>query len=120
MLMYARREPFKKGMTMVWPGAIADIPAGWALCNGSNGTPNMTDRVVIGAGGGLVFNSTGGSVSHTHAFTGNGHDHDIESGPEIQAGEGYALTVSEETAGGTTNPASTLPPYRVLPYIMKL
>ena len=120
MLMYASREPFKKGMIMVWPGAIADIPAGWALCDGSNGTPNMTDRVVIGAGGGLAFNSIGGSVSHTHSFIGNNHTHDLVSGSAIGSGADYASETSDEAVNGTTDSENGLPPYRVLPYIMKL
>lgn len=37
-------------MILLWSGAIVDIPAGWALCDGNNGTPDLRDRIVIGAG----------------------------------------------------------------------
>ena len=30
-------------------GAIADIPAGFVLCNGSNSTPDLRDKFIIGA-----------------------------------------------------------------------
>lgn len=37
-------------MIMIWSGAIVDIPAGWALCDGNNGTPDLRNKIVIGAG----------------------------------------------------------------------
>lgn len=39
-----------KNIIVLWSGAIVDIPAGWALCDGNNGTPNLQDKFVIGAG----------------------------------------------------------------------
>lgn len=39
-----------KGIVVLWGGAIADIPAGWHLCDGNAGTPDLRDRFVIGAG----------------------------------------------------------------------
>lgn len=77
---------FVAGMIIMWSGAIANIPTGWALCNGSNGTPDLRDRMVIGASsddasvaktnvtGSLT--TSGGSkdaiiVEHTHSTTGN-------------------------------------------------
>lgn len=38
------------GMIMLWYGAVVDIPSGWALCDGTNSTPDLTDCFVIGAG----------------------------------------------------------------------
>ncbi len=40
-----------KSIIVLWSGAVVDIPAGWALCDGNNGTPDLRDRFVIGAGG---------------------------------------------------------------------
>lgn len=37
-----------KGGIIMWSGAINDIPAGWALCNGDNGTPDLRGRFVVG------------------------------------------------------------------------
>lgn len=39
-----------KGIIVLWGGAIVDIPAGWALCNGAGGTPDLRDKFIIGAG----------------------------------------------------------------------
>lgn len=39
-----------KGIICIWGGAIVDIPAGWSLCDGNGGRPDLRDRFVIGAG----------------------------------------------------------------------
>ena len=61
------------GGIIMWSGSIATIPTGWFLCNGSNGTPNLTDRFVIHAdadsGGTRNTGSSGGSWSHGHSDT---------------------------------------------------
>jgi len=45
----------------MWSGDLAAIPAGWQLCDGNNGTPDLRDRFIIGGGGGYNLGSTGGS-----------------------------------------------------------
>lgn len=35
------------GGIIMWSGTIASIPAGWSLCDGSNGTPDLTDKFII-------------------------------------------------------------------------
>ena len=37
------------GAIVMWGGTEANIPSGWALCNGQNGTPDLRDRFVLGA-----------------------------------------------------------------------
>lgn len=37
-----------KGVIWLWSGSIENIPEGWALCNGENGTPDLRGRFVIG------------------------------------------------------------------------
>lgn len=39
------------GTIAMWSGSILDIKPGWALCNGQNGTPDLRDKFVLGAGG---------------------------------------------------------------------
>jgi len=39
-----------KGIIVLWGGAIVDIPAGWSLCDGSMGKPDLRAKFVIGAG----------------------------------------------------------------------
>lgn len=82
------------GAIIMWSGAQAAIPSGWVLCNGANGTPDLRNRFVMGAGGAYAVGATGGNTSvtlsesnlpsHTHgatsSFTGYamaGHSHNI-------------------------------------------
>jgi hypothetical protein len=65
---------FVSGMIMLWSGSVASIPSGWALCNGSSGTPDLRNRFVVGAGSTYSVGGTGGSadaivVAHTHTGT---------------------------------------------------
>ena len=75
-------DPFIVGMIMLWSGSIGSIPAGWALCNGSNGTPDLRDRFVVAAGSTYAVGATGGSAdaivvthNHTATVTDPGHLH---------------------------------------------
>jgi hypothetical protein len=63
------------GIIMLWSGSSASIPTGWTLCNGSNGTPDLRNNFVVGAGTTYAVGGTGGSKdlvvpSHTHTATG--------------------------------------------------
>jgi hypothetical protein len=95
------------GGIIMWSGLVANIPAGWALCNGLNGTPDLRGRFVIGAGGSYNPGNKGGAASlnlqhnHTQGATGAGgyHNHgiDLDSGtPDsvltVEAGS-YPVTV---------------------------
>ena len=53
------------GGIIMWSGSTASIPAGWFLCNGSNGTPDLRNRFVVGAGGAYAVDATGGADSVT-------------------------------------------------------
>ena len=82
------------GVIVMWSGSSASIPAGWYLCNGSNGTPNLMDRFVLGAGNSYAVGATGGTadaivVSHSHTASSTtstsisdpGHKHWISGAP---------------------------------------
>jgi hypothetical protein len=65
---------FVAGMIMLWSGSSATIPSGWLLCDGSNSTPDLRNRFVVGATSTYAVGATGGSanatlVSHTHTAT---------------------------------------------------
>lgn len=65
---------FPTGGIIMWSGSVASIPSGWALCDGTNGTPNLQNRFVVGAGDTYSVDDTGGSAdaiipSHTHTAT---------------------------------------------------
>ena len=68
-----------KGMIMLWSGASSAIPFGWALCNGTNGTPDLRNRFVVGAGQTYNVAATGGATTGT-ATTGTGGSHDHAGG----------------------------------------
>ena len=86
------------GVIVMWSGSIATIPSGWALCNGSNGTPDLRSRFIVGATSdastGVTFNANTGAVSGAYAPGNTGgsvahqlttaempaHDHDIYGG----------------------------------------
>lgn len=54
------------GTIIMWAGSLGSIPAGWVLCDGANGTPNMLDRFPRGVPDSLTDpGSTGGEQSKT-------------------------------------------------------
>jgi len=65
------------GLIAMWSGTNANIPSGWNLCDGNNGTPDLTDRFILGRAAGTNTGSTGGANTVTLA-TGNlpAHTHD--------------------------------------------
>lgn len=36
------------GAILMWSGSVSQIPKGWALCNGQNGTPDLRERFILG------------------------------------------------------------------------
>ena len=53
------------GIICMWSGAQNAIPDGWTLCNGSNGTPDLRDKFIVGSGSTYAVGTTGGEASHT-------------------------------------------------------
>lgn len=107
------------GKIVLWSGAIVDIPDGWVLCDGSNSTPDLRNRFILGAGGAYNVGETGGTGQHNHTFTGNGHLHYLWTSTDVQAGTGWSRPTGTSPAVGTTDNADTIPPYYALAYIMK-
>lgn len=107
------------GLIAVWSGAVVAIPTGWFLCDGNNGTPDLRARFIVGAGGAIAPDATGGSENHTHTFTGDGHTHTIPAGTDIASGADLNDSVSPGFATGTTDNGSSLPPWYGLAFIMK-
>jgi len=107
------------GGIIIWSGAIVNIPSGFVLCNGANGTPDLRDKFIAGAGSTYAVGANGGNVNHTHTFTGDGHAHTINPGGAIQIGANYDSNTASQVAAGTTDAENGLPPYYALAYIMK-
>jgi microcystin-dependent protein len=68
-----------EGLIIMWAGPLAEIPPGWDLCDGTDGTPDLSDRFVLGVlpgqqpgevGGANVFELTEGHLpAHTHELS---------------------------------------------------
>jgi len=63
------------GIICMWSGSTNSIPSGWALCDGANGTPNLRDRFVIGAGGDRSVGETSDGQMPSHNHSGPSHTH---------------------------------------------
>lgn len=107
------------GGIIIWSGSIVNIPAGFVLCNGGNGTPDLRDRFVVGAAGSYAVGASGGNLTHTHPFTSDGHLHSLPGGADLGAGAGFYDDTSNDVDTGTTDATNHLPPYMALCYIMK-
>ncbi len=49
-----------KGTILPWYGKFSDIPEGFALCDGTKGTPDLRNRFLVGAGSNYALGDTGG------------------------------------------------------------
>lgn len=108
------------GLICLWSGAIVDIPFGWALCDGSLGTPDLTDRFVLGAGRTFNPGDVGGETSHLHTFTTLPHNHTMQPGAALAVGAALSPQTTSVAVGGSTFFSSSLPAYYALAFIMKL
>ena len=137
-LSFQSVEAFVSGMIIIWSGAANAIPTGWVLCDGTNSTPNLAGKFVVGYQSGnsdYAVAQTGGAETvtlseanmpaHTHTATTKGTS-GSHSWTQFGAGRndwnypgensrGSATTAS--TGGGTAH--ENRPPYYALCYIMK-
>lgn len=127
-----------KGIVVMWTGSTP--PTGWALCDGTNGTPNLKGRFVLGMGQGTGLavrniNGVGGEEKHTltidempshfhplnkpvrvHTRSFEGSD-DKDKPLKDSSGNDYGLTTNS-VGGGKSH--ENMPPFYVLAFIMKL
>jgi microcystin-dependent protein len=105
------------GCIILWSGASGSIPATYYLCDGNNGTPDLRNRFIVGAGDTYSVNQTGGSadaivVTHTHTATSTsvvtdpGHSHDLLGETGTQATSGANSNVKLGAADLTISTAS--------------
>lgn len=109
---------FPTGGIIMWSGTVANIPSGWALCDGTNSTPNLVDRFIVGSktdsGGTHDIGDTGGanSLTLTEAQL-PAHTHGAGTLATNETGDHYHLdgTVmdsgAEDTYGSTVDASAT-------------
>lgn len=137
-----------RGLICMWSGS--NVPQGWHLCDGQEGTPDLRNRFIVGAGSNYNVGNTGGTdavslkveelASHRHvtAFTeysgGSGNtSQNMQNANYITAvGSGgsvymYGQKVAGDNDGtvittntGSGTPHENRPPYYALAFIMKL
>lgn len=134
-------DSLPRGVIVMWSGLLSDIPQGWALCDGTDGTPNLTNSFVYGVSPGENPGNTGGTVSHSHTV--DPHSHTVDpplttSGPNFyNSVNKFASDNSEgnryyhshnvdipsfesDISSPGTSSESNLPPYYKVAFIMKL
>ena len=135
-----------KGVITMWNGTVSSVPYGWALCNGDNGTPDLRDKFIRGAGGSSNPNTSGGSdasptvmigehaltvaqiPSHTHGIATKIGEGDTSYTIGLEEIAGYTnskttytgYTGSGQAHSHTASITDTTPPYYALCFIMKL
>lgn len=89
----ASQSLIPRNIIAMWLGTLSTIPAGWILCDGTNGTVDMRERHLKITGTVGSVGETGGSNTHTH--TSQNHDH---------AGVSHSHTAPNATHSGTNAP----------------
>jgi hypothetical protein len=92
------------GLIAMWSGSASAIPAGWLLCNGASGTPNLEGMFVLGAGGAYGVGATGGAASASPTTSSAGsHNH---GGQDLIAGP-FGMTGSSDVQGTHSHGGAT-------------
>ena len=71
-----------KGLIVYWYGTIAQVPTGWAICDGTNGTPDLRDTFIYTAAIDGDVGTTGGATTDTSSTDGD-HNHGSTGGTAI-------------------------------------
>lgn len=81
------------GVILMWGGSADTIPRGWALCDGTNGTPDLLDRFVVASGKNYPQGSKGGAASAT---------------PDVSTGTAKTgISLASAAPGGTAGSSGT-------------
>lgn len=113
------------GGIIQWPRPIVEIPSNYQLCDGTNGTPDMRDQFVIGAGGAHAVNDTGGAIAHGHFTSGGNHNHNEGEAVAVAgAGPSSAYDASFAVSSADVDPVAedtdALPPFHSLFFIQRM
>jgi hypothetical protein len=115
------------GAIIMWGGAILDIPTDWYICDGTNGTPDLRGRFVLGAGGAYSVDDVGGEEEHTLTIDEMpAHTHSqwgVNRSQEFETSQGLSAAQNSSSNTGSTGgdqPHNNMPPYYAMAYIMYL
>jgi len=135
---YGNSSVVLRGMIIMWSGSVDHIPHGWGLCDGNNGTPNLQDRFIVGAGSkSYPPGETGGAATVTLTIDQiPSHNHNngnykyllqrLSSGGntinklDTTKGEPDLINSGAIKSVGGDKSHENRPPYYALCYIMKL
>jgi microcystin-dependent protein len=110
------------GVIVMWSGAVGSIPTGWSLCDGTNGTPDLRNRFVVGAGSTYAVDATGGSDSvtlseaqipgHTHSVSGTtasdgAHTHNVSGNTSNTGAHTHNVSGNTSNTGDHAHNGST-------------
>lgn len=115
------------GTIVIWSGEVDAIPEGWYLCDGTNGTPDLRNKFVLGSGDVYDVGATGGEMAHTLTIAEMPkHDHGYSLGQSPGTVGNTAAMASSiydtywTKSSGGNQPHNNMPPYYALCYIMKV
>ena len=131
------------GGIIMWSGSASNVPGGWKLCNGSNNTPDLRNRFIVGAGDEYGVGNKGGQKEvalttnemprHYHEYVGDDQLRDIESGcstfmrhtstrydadSKLNGSWGSGVYATSSVGNGQAH--ENRPPYYALCFIMRV
>ena len=107
---------FVSGMIMMYNSATA--PSGWYLCDGNNGTPDLRDKFIVGAGSSYSVGDNGGNNTVTISGTTDGHNTPISASNQSRL-QPVSYQFDNNHTHNFSGSGDNRPPYYALTYIMK-
>ena len=137
------------GIIIVWSGTLADVPDGWALCNGQNGTPDLRGKFILSYNDRVVKDGSGNTILSVRNIDDSGgeekhnisidempkHNHNIgrdlwdnnlpkkggyDLGGNVGIGDVNSGIMTRTTYVGQGKKHNNMPPFYTLAYIIKL
>lgn len=103
----AKLAALPRGSIIVWTSK--DIPNGWAICDGTNGTPDMRDKFIVGASGNRDINVTGGHATTSISLEGLEHYHGVGHNINLRTDGGAGWGWNYSTNGLQDIPVALMP-----------